>query len=118
MTTQQLRREIRVASGFLRYDGIVIQYFRNDAPLTCLLESPADCVRALIAIGTIDEWYDNAGEITFTVDGILYNWTAYCDIFQLSQWDALSIAINYEYEKEVNKEIDASDIGKVIKKLL
>lgn len=37
--------------------------------------------------------------------------------YRISQWDALNLAIRYELEKEVDKELDNSDIGKAIKNL-
>ena len=123
MTTEQLRKEIEVANWHINYAGISITYYRtyenktNPIAIDIKLD-PEECARRLSAIGSIDSWcdYDGQIEIYWEQDSFMKRemFNVFSSFFKLCQWEALTLAIRHELEKETEKEIDNGDIGKSI----
>lgn len=122
MTIQQLRKEISVTGWHIGIDGISINYMRsknsqNSVNKTLYL-NPLNSARHLDDIGTIDSWSGDPLLVMKNENTTTFHWDDFVRNFHLSQWDAITIAINYELEKEMEEEINKGDIGKAINKLL
>lgn len=115
MTTEQLRKEITVTSWNIHSSGISVHYFRSDGKRSkdyLLILNPEECARQLSAISSIDSW--EADTFLLNYENSQLHWAAFVNTFKLSQWEALTLAIRHELEKETEKEIDNGDIGKAI----
>lgn len=100
MNIYDLRKIISVTIYVIYPDGAIIRYLKGDK-LHVLSLTPDELINELISIGSIDE-NSSYGAL---------------NPLELSQWDALNIAIRHELMLEAEKEIDNSDIGKAIDKL-
>lgn len=100
MNIYDLRRNIMVYSFNTHSEGGSIAYMKNGKSNGLALTN-IQLFNELIAIGSLDE---NADPEEFAD-------------YNMSQWDALNIAIRHELMLEAEKEIDNSDIGKAIEKL-
>ena len=117
MTTEQLRKEIEVGNWHINYAGLSITYYRsyenktNPIPIDITL-NPEECAKQLSDIGSIDSW--EADPFWIWSDSTPYRWEVFIHHYKLSQWEALTIAIRHELEKETEKEIRNGDIGKAL----
>lgn len=100
MDIYELRRKINVYNFGYHENGVSIFY--KVAERNCSICLDHDTLsKELVMIGS---WDDD-----ITLDEKM--------AYGISQWDALNIAIRFELAREMDKEIDNSDIGKAIKKL-
>lgn len=104
MNIYQIRQEVNTNLHYVNANGATILYSRNGTTNVIKLTHD-ELIAELKAIGTIDDDTPNVSE-TFKEARIL------------SQWDALNIVIRFEAARDMDKEIDNSDIGKAINKLL
>lgn len=100
MDIYELRNKISVTIYTIYKDGAIIRYLKGNH-LNVISLSENELIKELIAIGSLDD-VDNWGHLAN---------------YELSQWDALNIALRFELAREMDKEIDNSDIGKAIKKI-
>lgn len=120
MTTEQLRKEIEVANWHINYAGISITYYRtyenNTKPIPIDIKlTPEECAIQLSAIGSIDSW--EADTFLLNYENSKLHWAAFVNAFKLSQWEAFTLALRHEQEKEIENEIDNGDIGKAIDRI-
>lgn len=99
MDIYELRRKINVYN-FGHHDGGASIFYKKGEQYCSFNLDKETLGKELNAIGSIDA--DFPGEL---------------DDYTISQWDALNIAIRFEQSREMDKEIDNSDIGKAIKKI-
>lgn len=100
MDIYELRRKINVYNWGHHPTGVTIFYRIGELfPHICIDQEPL--FKELKAIGSIEE------ECTIEV----------LNDYELSQWDALNIAIRFELAKAQENDIDNSDIGKAIKNI-
>lgn len=105
MTTSELRQKIHVINFNSHSDGANIHYLvrTSQGPYcNCLRLNNTELFEALQSIGSVDEDFGDE------------EWADYV----ISQWDALTLAIRYEYEQSAIKDINKSDLGKAIGNLL
>lgn len=100
MNIYDLRRNIMVYSFNTHSGGGYIAYMNNGRSDGIIL-SKIELRKELELISSIDEEMTNE---------------EFAD-YNMSQWDALNIAIRHELMLEAEKEIDSSDIGKSINKI-
>lgn len=100
MDIYQIRNKTEVLSFYQHSEGVTINYSFDECS-NSLTTNKESLLSELIAIGSIDD--------ESTIGGL--------DSYQVSQWDALNIAIRFEQTRAMDKEIDNSDIGKAIKKI-
>jgi hypothetical protein len=115
MTTEQLRKEITVTHWSINNSGISIKYFKKTDTQNDYYEleiNPEECAHQLSAIGSIDSW--EADTFLLNYENSQLHWAAFVHTFKLSQWEALTLVIRHELEKETEKEINQGDIGKAI----
>lgn len=115
MTTEQLRKEIKVVSYGIFDTGIYIGYTCKGGTKHIALD-PEESARQLSAIGSIDSYRT---DIVFSInmDGLDFNWTTFLINFKLSQWEALTLAIRYEAEKELENDANLLEMDKAIEAL-
>jgi hypothetical protein len=121
MTTEQLRKQIHVLEYNLNDKGIKIEYVRYTdtdelgTKKTLFLNSE-ETARQLSIIGSIDSWSD---EIVFSInmDGYDMNWVTFLLNFELSQYEALTLAIRHEMEIELKKDSNLLEMDKTIEAL-
>lgn len=101
MNIHDLRRNMLVYNFNTHSNGATIYYSREGKADSINLNSQ-ELISALIAIGSLDENPD----------------PEYVADYFMSQWDALNIAIRFEAARDMDKEIENSDIGKAINNLL
>lgn len=99
MNIYELRQAIKVEVYYQALTECTISYKKHGTSNIITLDNDT-MAKELIAIGSIEET-DSQKLIEHS----------------LSQWDALNIAIRFELAREMDKEIDNSDIGKAIKKI-
>lgn len=127
MTTEQLRKEIEVANWHINYAGISITYYRtysnktNPIPIDIKL-NPEECARQLSAIGSIDSWTKDGNGLQLRWEEEInrpatWEWKVFCLAFKLSQWEALTLAIRYEAEKELENDANLLGMDKAIEAL-
>lgn len=121
MTTEQLRKEITVSSYRLHDEGIYIGYSRkNDTKHLTL--NPEECAFQLSAIGSIESWSNGELGLQLQWEDVLnrsvtWSWNVFCLSFKLSQWEALTLAIRHEAEKELEKDSNLLEMDKAIEAL-
>jgi len=100
MNIYELRRNMKVTNYYSHSEGAVINYTKANKTGSINLTRDVLIAEA-IAIGSLDD--DNTEEEKAD--------------YILSQYDALNIAIRFEAAREMEKEIENSDIGNAIKKI-
>lgn len=119
MTTEQLRKEITVNYYHITNAGIYVVYFyalKNE--IRYLHLNPEECARQLSAIGSIDSWESQPFRIFSSEWGDdPQDWITFAKTFKLSQWEALTLAIRHEYEKELEKDANLLEIDTAIEAL-
>lgn len=120
MTTEQLRKQIHVLEYDLSEEGIKISYVRYTDALELgtkyvLLIKPKKAARRLSDIGSIDSYKEDAFHLFWK--GNHYSWEMFVHEFTLSQWEALTLVIRYEYEKELKNDVNLLEMDKTIEAL-
>lgn len=98
MNIYDLRRVVHVINHVSHSDGCNIHYVKAGTTNFIAL-SKAELFNELVAIGTYEDAMNDVEAF---------------DDYRMSQWDALNISIRFELERETQKDIDNSDIGKAI----
>lgn len=99
MTIHDLRGMVHVTTWINDDTGATIYYdvMGDTRAATCNISSLLSELIAISAIESDSEYLDN---------------------YKLSQWDALNLAIRHEYAKFIEADIENSDIGKSINKII
>jgi len=114
MTTQQLRKQITVHNWLLVNGGLTIYYNKGIEDFQFTL-SPEEALKMLHRIGSVYNWYSHPFiNIQEDENSPNVGWEEFTRDFVFSQWEALTMVVVYELEKEADKEIENSDIGKAI----
>jgi hypothetical protein len=120
MTTEALRKVIKVTYWMLGEKGISISYEREDSTPSSLhlILSPADSVRELTVIGSIDsaEYY-GGNNIVINYNEGSCRWEGFLGIFKLCQFEALQIAILHEAMKDLDNDIDMLEMDSALNAL-
>lgn len=114
MTIEQLRKQISVTHWEIDQRGMRIDYMYNDTRV-CLLVPPKECAIKLSTIGSIDSW--EAEVFLLNYENQQLHWLAFVNTFKLSQWEALTLVIRHEYEKELEKDTNLLEMDSTIKAL-
>lgn len=102
MNIYQLRNRMRLLN-WRSYNGGLTSFFYTIGSNNCSFSlNNEQLTSELIAIGSIDESWTPKERLAY----------------QLSQWDALNIAIRFEAAKEQEKDLDNSDIFKAIANII
>lgn len=94
MTTDQIRKAVKVTDYYMNHTGIYIKYQWNDLTdgrfeSKSLNLTPEDSMRYLRTIGEVD-------------DLELLEWVNFIAGYKISQWDALNIVIRHEFKRSTN----------------
>jgi hypothetical protein len=86
-----------------------------------LILSPEETVKELLCIGSI-EAFDLGERIKvrwkeFREQAVTWGWPVFILSFHLSQWEALSIAIRHEAEKELANDINMLEMDSALNAL-
>jgi len=113
MTTDKLRRLIHVSVFYYTNEGIEIKYILNSESF-CLKLNIISSFEYLTATNLLDDY--NGANLTGNIDGEWISWDKLiCN--NLSQWDALNIAIRYEEEKQILNDSNLLEMDKAIEAL-
>lgn len=109
MTTEQLRKVIKVTDWNLNEPGLTISYEREDhSPASLhLILSPDETIMALSKMGSVDDYLlaDNKNVNSMAeVDDKWYTFKQLVAFYQMCQWEALSIAIRHEAGQELEHD--------------
>lgn len=123
MTTEQLRKVIGVTDWNLTTNGLTISYLREDhAPKALhLILTPEDALRELSIVGSVDDFILEGNNKDWPskacIDDHWYDMKQFASFYKMCQWEALSIAIRHEAEKELVKDTNMLEIDNILKSL-
>jgi hypothetical protein len=117
MTTEQLRKVIKVTDWNLNSTGLTVSYEREDhAPKSLhLILSPQETLKELSIVGSIEE-VNEPGLMAFW-RSCWYYWPQIILNYKLGQWEALLIAIRHESAKELNNDVAMLEMDSAIEAL-
>lgn len=115
MTTEALRKVIKVTYWMIGEKGLSISYERSDLiPVARhLILPPVDVLRELSVVGSIDK----IGAMDMTIACINGIWNTYQEmilVYKMCQWEALSIVIRHEEEKELANDMNILEMDAAI----
>jgi hypothetical protein len=120
MTTEALRKVIKVTYWMIGEKGLSISYVREDHnPQSLhLILDPEETVKELLCIGSI-EAFDLGEKIQvrweeFPNKFVTWGWPVFILGFKLCQWEALSIVIRHEEEKELANDMNMLELDAAI----
>lgn len=121
MLTEQIRKNIHVVGYGLFEKGIQVHYDwfesrnaeKEERELILLIP---EAIKELEAIGEVASWHPSPLMLMINNDYI--TWDEFTETYVLSQWDAINLVIRHELQKAADQEIENSDIGKAINKIL
>jgi hypothetical protein len=111
MTTTTLRNKITVQGWYLGPNGATVSYKNSIVGDTLfhLLLSPLETVKVLNSIASIDGYRIENGILEVKIEAeedCLYSFNDFVRKYNLSQYDALSLAIRHELQQYTDLEID------------
>lgn len=117
MTTESLRKVIKITDWNLSEIGIIISYIREDSnpKLLHLLLTYPEFARELNRMACIDSFDDRS--LCVTVDECTYNLIDFMTSYETCQWEVLNIAIRHEAEKELDNDMNMLEIDSALKAL-
>lgn len=118
MTIHTLRNLITVTEWTLSERGATISYYRKDKgnKLFHWVSTPIETVQGLIGNASIDDY--TLSPLTVTNDNCTYTFQHFVKNYQLSQWEALVLAVRHEAEMEEAASMAASDLYEAFKEAL
>lgn len=112
MTTQEIKKQMQVLEAALDYDGLWIRYTLNGEK-KILCAEPWEAARLLESNAVIENYHRIGEDEKPTIAWIKEKddcdvckedcWDQFIEDFHLSQWDAIGIAVNHEYQKHLQK---------------
>lgn len=120
MTTEALRKIIMVRNWIIVPDGISISYERTDEypyKLLHLILSSEETAHALLSMACIDGYLLENGTLIIEYEGVNYTWGNFSIIYRTCQWEALTIAIRHEAEKELKNDMNMLELDSALEAL-
>lgn len=113
-TKQDILKEIKVEQYFFGISGIEIDYSKKVAGRTEIhrvLANPEQAADMLKRNGMIEDYSGAGNEVTVEVEFVdepsaIYYWLDFVFLFTLSQHDALEMAANIEFDKEIEEDME------------
>ncbi len=120
MTTEQIRKNIKVAGYSISQIGIYITYFSGDNLNfhKTLDLPPLQAITALKAIGSIDKIETNPTRIYWeSPKGASCDaeWELFCNTFTLSQYEAITLVLRHEYEESLKNDMNLFEIDEALR---
>jgi hypothetical protein len=117
MTTEALRKAIKVTDWKLSENGLTISYERdNHNPKSLhLVLSPKETIKELSIVGSIEQV--NEFDLMALWCSCWYYWPQIPISYKMCQWEALSIAIRHEEEKELANDMNMLELDSAIQAL-
>lgn len=117
MTTEALRKVIKVTYWELTANGLTIRYERTEQQpiFTSIFLPPAKALKELWISGGLDDY--NGISCMGLLDGNWYDYNLLVALYQMCQWECLSIIIRYEAEKDLANDIDMLELDSAINAL-
>jgi len=119
MTTEEIRKCIKITHFHSSHNGVHIIYDWSTKPSEAWEEKnisiqPKELLQELNSMGEINIW-----GVGIEYNEVIHpNYLQFIEHWIFSQWDALNLVIHYEYNKAVEEDVNNSDIGNAINKLL
>jgi len=122
MTTEYIRKNIKVMGYSISNIGIYITYFFGDnLNLTRTIDlPPLQAIIALERLGAISRFEVNPTRIWWdSPKGAPMDapWEIFCETFTFSQYEAISIAVRHEYEKSLDADRSILELVKALEAL-
>lgn len=120
MTTEALRKIITVRGWMIVPDGISVSYERieeNQSKIFHLLLSSEETAHALLSMACIDGYLLENGTLIIEYEGVNYTWGNFAIIYRTCQWEALTIAIRHEAEKELKNDMNMLELDSALSAL-
>lgn len=117
MTTEALRKIINVQDWSVLPTGIFVSYERIDgkqSKIFHLLLSEKDTAHALLSMACIDGYLLENGTLIIEYEGVNYTWGNFSIIYRTCQWEALTIAIRHEAEKELKNDMNMLELDSAL----
>lgn len=117
MTTEQLRKLIKVTDWSLNENGLTVSYEREDhnPKLLHFILNPLEAYKELSIVGNMEGInYQSSLGSTAT------EWYHYQNLFpnyKMCQWEALSIAVRHEATKELSNDMNMLELDETINAL-
>lgn len=117
MTTEQLRKVIKVTHWKLTEKGLTISYYRYDIKPTKrhIILNPATTLKELSVVGSIEDVNEHA-----EMGMIKGRWLHYANLiktYEFCQWEALSLVLRHEAEQELNNDINMLELDSALNAL-
>ncbi len=117
MTTEALRKVIKVTSWFFDENGLTILYERADSTpqqSKVFLNIP-ETLKVLWTSGSLDD-YNGITDMGL-LDGNWYSYHHLMLLYKMCQWEALAIVIRHEEEKELANDMNLLELDAAINAL-
>jgi hypothetical protein len=114
MTTETLRKNMAVTSWSLTANGLTISYTREDKTpqIRHLILTPLETLNELYMVGSVED--KNEQSIMGMMDGCWYHFANLVKSYKMCQWEALSIAIRHEEEKNLEDDLNMLELNAFI----
>lgn len=110
MTTEALRKVITVTAWSLTDTGLTISYTREDSnpKILHIILSPLETLQELSKVGSIEDINEHA----------VYHFPELSKQYKMCQWEALSIAIRHEEEKQLANDMNFLEMDSALSALI
>ena len=121
MTTEQLRKVIKVTHWMIGEKGLSISYEPEDVKPTSrhLVLNPQSAIRELGAVGSVDDYIcdDDINRTSIEFDDKWHSFPQFLERYQFCQWEALCIVLRHEAEQELNNDINMLELDSALNAL-
>lgn len=111
MTTEALRKLITVTNWHLSNTGLIISYEREDLKPNSrhIILNHETTIKELGIVGSIEDYFLDEEKSTIQINGKWLSFNDFVAEYKMCQWEALSIAIRHESEKELANDLNVFD---------
>lgn len=117
MTTENLRKVITVTAWSLTVSGLTISYVREDSnpKILHLIMGIEDTVPELHVVGNIEDI--QMQDRLAMLHGEWFKYESIGKYYKMCQWEALEIAIRHEATKELETDMNMTELDAAIRAL-
>lgn len=123
MTTEEIRKVIIVRNWVLTPHGLSIDYDRTDEKglSSSLFLSPEKTLKELSIVGSVEDYILEGNNKEWPSKAFMndewYSFPQLIGIYRMCQWEALSIVIRHEEEKELANDMNMLELDAALNAL-
>ena len=123
MTTEEIRKVIIVRNWVLTPHGLSIDYDRTDEKglSSSLFLSPEKTLKELSIVGSVEDYILEGNNKEWPSKAFMndewYSFPQFIGIYRMCQWEALSIVIRHEEEKELANDMNMLELDAALNAL-